>query len=176
MQLDDVESGKRLRIFEGHDSFVKCCAFSPDGQMVLSGSIDKTLRLWNITNDEPLKIFTGHDGSVNGCAFSPEGDVILSASDDKTLRLWDVATATLLHIFEGHFGHVLCCAFDTTGSYAASVSTDSTLRIWDIVNKKEYCRWCSDESLYCCAFSPKDNKIIVGDRAGGFHFLSLVAS
>ncbi|MBC1270553.1 hypothetical protein GNF07_26250, partial [Trichormus variabilis FSR] len=69
---------------------VKSVAFSPDGQRIVSGSWDNTLRLWNV-NGQPIgQPLIGHEGAVNSVAFSPDGQCIVSGSWDNTLRLWDV--------------------------------------------------------------------------------------
>ena len=65
-------------------------AFSPDGQRIVSGSRDKTLRLWDATSGAPIGApLRGHDERVSSVAFSPDGQRIVSGSADKTLRLWD---------------------------------------------------------------------------------------
>ena len=63
-------------------------SFSPDGRFALSGSDDKTLRLWDIATGECLRTFEGHTGSVSSVSFSPDGRFTLSGSWDATLRLW----------------------------------------------------------------------------------------
>jgi WD40 repeat protein len=75
-----------------------CCAFSPDGKQVLTGSIDGILRLWNRETGETIQTFTGHKGGVMSCAFSPDGEEVLSGSDDGTLRLWNVADGRCVRI------------------------------------------------------------------------------
>ena len=64
-------------------------AFSPDGQRIVSGSADKTVRLWNADTGQPIgDPLTGHTDFVYSVAFSPDGQHIVSGSYDKTLRLW----------------------------------------------------------------------------------------
>jgi WD40 repeat protein len=63
-------------------------AFSSDGRRAISGSGDKTVRLWDVATGKELHCFTGHTDTVWGVAFSPDDRYALSASQDKTLRLW----------------------------------------------------------------------------------------
>src|SRR5262249_51857729 len=87
-------TAQSLRTFTGHNSYVSSVAFSPDGRTALSGSNDKTLKLWEVATGIELRTFTGHSASVTSVAFSPDGRTALSGSggNDGTLKLWDVAT------------------------------------------------------------------------------------
>ena len=82
---------------------------------MLSGSADKTLKLWDAATGALLRTFEGHSDGVNSVAFSPDGTRVLSGSCDKTLKLWDAATGALLRTFEGHSGSVNSVAFSPDG-------------------------------------------------------------
>ena len=68
----------------------------------LSGSEDKTLRLWEVESGKCLRTFEGHTGNVNSVCLSADGRYALSGSEDKTLRLWEVESGKCLRTFEGH--------------------------------------------------------------------------
>ena len=69
---------------------------------MLSGSEDKTVKLWDAATGALLRTFEGHSDWVISVAFSPDGTRVLSGSVDDTLKLWDAATGELLRTFEGH--------------------------------------------------------------------------
>ena len=66
-------------------------AFSPDGTRIVSGSYDKTLRVWDSATGECTATLEGHTDWVNSVAFSPDGARIVSGSHDTTLREWGSA-------------------------------------------------------------------------------------
>ena len=73
----------------GHNSSVNSVAFSPDGRYALSGSIDDTLKLWDVALGAEIRTFTGHTSYVYSVAFSPDGRYAFSGSWDRTLKMWD---------------------------------------------------------------------------------------
>ena len=75
----------------GHSGEVLSVAIAPDGKTALSGSDDKTLRLWDLASGREIRKFEGHSGWVRSVAFSPDGKTALSGSADHTMRLWDLA-------------------------------------------------------------------------------------
>jgi WD40 repeat protein len=74
---------------EGHTKSVDSVAISPDGRFALSGSEDKTLRLWELSTGRCIRIMEGHTNDVNSVAISPDGRFALSGSGDNTIRLWE---------------------------------------------------------------------------------------
>ncbi len=76
-----------IRTFTGHSDIVTSVAFAPDGRTAVSGSYDKTLKLWDVATGREIRTFTGHYGAVTSVAFAPDGRAALSGSSDKTLKL-----------------------------------------------------------------------------------------
>ncbi|WP_416668422.1 protein kinase domain-containing protein [Egbenema bharatensis] len=111
-------------------------ALSPDGRFALSGSLDKTTKLWDIQTGRCLCTFRGHKDSVTAVAFSPNGSYILSSSQDKTIKLCEMVTTSYLQTYKGHGRAVQCIAFSPDGQYFLSGSDDRTLRLWDLVRSR----------------------------------------
>src|SRR6266702_1171062 len=112
---------------------VNSVALSPDGQRIISGSDDGTIRVWNATTGETVAgLLTGHTDWVWSVAFSPEGQRIVSGSHDGTIRVWNATTGeTAAGPFTGHTGWVWSVAFSPDGQRIVSGSYDRTIHVWN---------------------------------------------
>src|SRR5207253_2379159 len=90
VRLWDLETGRGLRVLEGHADVVRSVACSADQRRALSASSDKTLRLWDLETGRCLHVLEGHTDYVRSVAWSADPRRALSGSDDKTVRLWDL--------------------------------------------------------------------------------------
>src|SRR5262249_5393602 len=79
-----------LKTWEGHTNYITTLAFNPAGDVLASGSADKTIRLWDVSQGSTLAILQGHTATVGALAFSPDGSLLATAVDDCTIRLWAV--------------------------------------------------------------------------------------
>jgi eukaryotic-like serine/threonine-protein kinase len=126
-----------LLSFSGHSGEVFGVAIAPDGRTALSGSTDKTLKLWDLASGRELRTFTGHSESVYSVAIAPDGRIALSASEDKTLKIWDLTSGEELRTLTGHSGWVTSVAIASDGRTALSADGEGTLKLWDLVAGKE---------------------------------------
>jgi WD40 repeat protein len=134
--FSDVQTGNTLHTFELHaayDYFVVYFAFTPDGQTILAGTNNGTLRRWDVTTGDLLHILKRDMRLIESMVFAPDGQTVLfSLFSDHILRLWDVTTGETLQTFEGHEHGVTSLAFAPDGQTVFSGSSDNTLRLWDV--------------------------------------------
>ncbi|MFH9575682.1 WD40 repeat domain-containing serine/threonine protein kinase, partial [Streptomyces sp. NPDC017454] len=117
----------------GHTGTVFRMAFSRDGRLLATGSMDTTVRLWDTFTGQPVgEPLTGHTATVEDVAFSPDGRLLATGSMDTTVRLWDTSTGQLVgEPLTGHSECVVGVAFSPDGRLLATGSMDTTVRLWD---------------------------------------------
>jgi len=86
----EAESRNVLQTFEGHTYRVNSVTFSPDGELLASGSRDQKVRLWRVEDGELIHTLVGHTDEVNSVAISPDGSLIASGSSDDTVMIWGI--------------------------------------------------------------------------------------
>ena len=128
---EQIDFSAFISTLEGHSEYVHSIGFSYDGKHIVSGSMDKTVRVWEAATGAILSTLEGHLENVVSVAFSPSGKQILSGSWDKTVRLWDAASGAIFLILEGHTKYVTSVAFCPSGKQILSGSWDKTVRLWD---------------------------------------------
>ncbi|MCU0543945.1 MAG: AAA-like domain-containing protein [Oscillatoriaceae cyanobacterium Prado104] len=124
--LDEVQERNRL---EGHKDTVSCVSFSPDGKIIASGSLDKTIKLWSQHGQLLKTIDVGAD--VYGMSFSRDGRLLASANKDNTIKIWNL-DGQLLRTLSGHNNSVYNVSFSPNGRLLASGSSDNTVKVWSI--------------------------------------------
>ena len=77
-----------LKTLKGHIYEVWSVAYSPDGTKIISGSEDKTIKIWDANTGECLQTLEGHLDIILSVAYSPDGTKIISGSSDKTIKIW----------------------------------------------------------------------------------------
>ena len=127
----DFKIGKPF-VQTGHSGSVTSVVYSPDNHYILSGSRDKTLKLWEISTGKEIKSFIGHSERVTSVDYSPNGEYVLSGSADKSIKLWNVKTGEVIRTYKGHTEDVNSVAFSPDGKTIASGSYDKTVKFWNL--------------------------------------------
>ncbi|MBS1789260.1 MAG: TIR domain-containing protein [Acidobacteria bacterium] len=124
-------AGKSLQL-DYKDAQVYVYSFSSDGKFALTGSNDKSVRLWDVVTGQCLHILKGHTDTVQGVALSNDMRRALSGSEDGNIRLWDIENERCLRVFTEHTGGVESVAWSADHHRALSGAGDYTVRLWEV--------------------------------------------
>ena len=136
VKVCDVLTGEQVCEFAADSRRVERVMFSPDGRSIVTGSVDRTLKLWafdertGVSAERDPRILRGPAGPVGAIAYSPDGSILASAGDDLVVRLWDNATGQQRGALAGHNAAISDLVFSPDGTMMASASDDFTVRIW----------------------------------------------
>ena len=131
IELWNWNSRQQITSFVAHprNSSINSLAFSPDGQILVSGGDDCMVNIWYVYRNESPKIGQ-HAGKVRTVAFSPDGKLVASGDDSGLIKVWDVETMENVILPKQH-GAVTSLAFSPDGKTLASGSKDKTVRLWE---------------------------------------------
>ncbi|PWA20176.1 hypothetical protein CCH79_00003685 [Gambusia affinis] len=139
-------------------------AFNKSGSRFITGSYDRTCRVWDTASGTELHTLEGHRNVVYAIAFNnPYGDKIATGSFDKTCKLWCAETGKCFHTFCGHRAEIVCLAFNPQSTLVATGSMDATAKLWDVESGKEVATLTGHtvEVLSLC-FNTVGNHLVTG--------------
>ena len=119
-------------ILEGHREQVNQVLFHPIYSLLVSGSDDATIRVWDMETGKPEKCLRGHIGAVNNLAFNTNGTVLASCSSDISIKLWNFQTFACIKTLQGHEHNITGIAFLPSGDHILSSSRDKTIKMWEV--------------------------------------------
>lgn len=146
----------------GHTNLVRSVAFSRDGQTLVSGSNDNTIRIWNLQKRQ-LQGVLSEKGEWVVVAISPDGQTLASGSSDKTIKIWHLQTGKLISVLKGHFDLINALCFSRDGQTLISGSRDRTIKIWHVGTSKLQRTLPENTGLiYSLAIGSDDNLLVSG--------------
>ena len=145
----DTLTGSQTAAFSGHTEDVESLAFSSDGILLVSGSWDKTVKLWDVQTGGVVKTLYGHTHPVRSVSISADDTMIASGSDDGIIFLWNVKMGSCLVAME-HGSYVRTVTFSPTDSQLLLSSGGMTVKQWSIDGHQ----MGSPIPGFCVAFSP----------------------
>ncbi|KAJ8319285.1 hypothetical protein KUTeg_004376 [Tegillarca granosa] len=159
---DDTNYGVPQRRLRAHSHFVQDVVMSSDGQFALSGSWDKTLRLWDLSTGQSTRSFIDHTKDILSVAFSADNRQIVSGSRDKSIKLWNTLGVCKYTIQdEGHSDWVSCVRFSPNTQNPIIVSCgwdkivkDGQAMLWDLNEGKHLYTLDGGDAISSLCFSP----------------------
>ena len=152
----DGSTGSQRATLPGHTDQVRSLTFSSDGISLVSGSYDKTVKLWDVQTGGVVKTLCGHTDMVCSVSISADHTTIASGSDDKTIRLWDIQTGECLYIME-QWGSVECVIFSPIRTKCFISVSDKRVKQWNIDDIQSN---PSQDGSYV-AFSPDGTQLVL---------------
>jgi WD40 repeat protein/uncharacterized caspase-like protein len=149
----------------GHAGAIQSIATSADGRLLISGSFDRSAKLWDADSGTLLRTLQGHTEPVSAVAFSPDGRFAITASHDKTTKLWEATSGQLVRTFShsGEYDRVLSVAYSPDGRAVASGTLGGTLRVWEVTTGAVVQTMKVNGGISSLAFSSDGRHILSSD-------------
>ena len=150
----------------GHTGAITCCRFSEDGSHLLTGSWDKTARLWLVAEGKEVLVLEGHADAVVEVSFSRDGGRALTVGREGTARVWDLGTGEPIASIEDDAERVKSAALSPDGRLAVVLIGDQCkATIWQTDPKKELARLESNEPMSIVAALNEPDRVVTWDGA-----------
>jgi len=151
-----------------HSKPVNSVAFDNRGRFLLSGSADKTIRLWDVSTKKTQWVFEEHSNEVMSVCFSPDNQLAASADRDGKILVWNVESRKTATSFKSNLYSVDSLCFSPDGKYLLSTASDcGMIELWDIKSEREYLIFESDaihaDAIHAATFSPSGENIIAAE-------------
>jgi WD40 repeat protein/serine/threonine protein kinase len=130
IRLWDIETGQCIKVFP-NAGFTTSIAFSPSSEMMVSGSADRLVYVWNLKKKKPVRKMSGHTDVVTSVAYSADGERIISGSLDGTARVWNSSNGKSLLQYSEHNHWVLSIATPYHKELILTGGRDQTVRLWN---------------------------------------------
>jgi len=169
----NLKTQSKVGVLEDHTDIISSMDFIPYRDIIVTGSLDKTVKLWDLKTGKLIDTFAKRQDSIYSVAFSPDGKLLATGGSTKyscsqgkktSIYLWDIEKRELIHIFYGHNLRVKSLSFSPDGEKIASCSNDQTIKLWNIASLTEIYTLQVDASQVC--FST-DGKSLFCSGSGG---------
>ena len=163
-----ISDGELVQTFTGYavggvtNTGVTSVAFSPEGQYLASGSKDRSVKVWRMSNGTLVSSRSDHAQQVNAVAFSSNGQWLTSASNDRTAKLYRTSDWGLERTLTGHGDYVFSLAFSPDSATLATGSWDQTARIWNVTDGSLLFSLPHGSGILAVAFAPNGKNLASG--------------
>jgi COMPASS component SWD3 len=192
-----------LKTLTGHQNYILCVNYNPQSNLIVSGSFDESVRIWDVKvcvqvmhhtsfglswcllqTGKCLKSLPAHSDPVSAVNFNRDGTLIVSCSFDGLCRIWDTATGQCLKtlICEENNPPVSFVTFSPNGKYILAATLDSAIRLWNYSNGKCLKTYRGHKNEKYCTFSAfasggkdpvKDKWVVCGSEDNGIYIYDL---
>ncbi|HEY3449712.1 MAG TPA: protein kinase [Myxococcales bacterium] len=144
----------------GAGSALRALDFTPDSRFVLTGGLDRTVKIWDPATKSPVRILPPVEGSIESLSVSPSGKLVAIGDESGAVHLFDLDSGQGARLEPAHSELVRQVAFSPDGSSLVSVSWDKTAVLWDVASRSLQHRLSGHtDGLYGAAFSPDGRRL-----------------
>jgi len=168
-RLWNMKNGRTISKLIGHEKDVFHVDLSPDDRQIITGGLDKKIKIWNTRSECKHTVETNsHTDAVSCVRFyqAKQPALCVTASWDKTIKVWNNTYMSLMYTFKGHTAQVTTLDIVENSNYLASGSRDGKIMVWDISEGK----WCTsmdcDSPVNTVLFSPKLYWLVIATEKG----------
>lgn len=126
-----------MRVIAGHGGWVRCASVDVSNEWFVTGSADRTVKVWDLASGQLKLTLPGHVASVRAVVVSPRHPYLFSASEDKEIKCWDLEYNRVIRNYHGHLSAVYTLSLHPTIDVLVSGGRDSSVRVWDMRTKKQ---------------------------------------
>ena len=167
------------KTLSGHEQDVQSVAITPDGEEIISGSFDGTIKIWNLKTGKLIQTLTGHSDAgelISSIAISPDGKTLVSSSNSYggTIKIWDLSNGVLLETLKEQGVGVSVVAISPDSSLLASGGDDGTIKLWNLEIGQPIGKFSGHFGrVFSVAFSSNGELLASGAEDGSIHLWNL---
>ncbi|MGV3524868.1 MAG: metallophosphoesterase [Candidatus Sericytochromatia bacterium] len=159
---------------KGHSLQIKSLCLSPDSRFLVTASLDKTIKIWNLKTKEVEKTLVGHLYPLVSLSISPDGKFIASLSDDNIIKVWNSKNGSLVYTSKVYWGTLESVCLGPEGKHLIIISNDNTIRVLNITSDKIVKTLKDfDDLVSCLAFNPDGKSFAAGSESGEIKIWSI---
>ncbi len=150
---------------DGHEFTVWSLAITPNGQMIVSGGQDATIRLWDFASGKEVHKFIGHEGPVYNMEIMQDGKHLVSVADkDLAVKIWNIENHELVSSLAPNSAHVTAVAISPDQRFIITGGEDGFARIWDIDRGVLLRSLEHEHGIYSMTISPDGRHLLCGSK------------
>jgi len=177
VNLSAVGELAAAHVLKGHTDTITHLSFSPNGEILASGSMDMTIKLWNTTTWELLHTLADLSGEIETLLWHPSSLALVAGAADAQAALWNVKKGTLAMYFVGHRQSVTCALWTPDNKKLVTGSADGSLILFNPKTGEQEITIAKDLSPDTAGITTmqflSDDLLIAGCEDGTVHLVSI---